>query len=101
MISPEPESTGGSSEQGVEAPHTQIVRLDAKMCIIESSGPGYREFFCVVTTAKTITVMAFDPSDEFSDGARLHHVPRPYSWNPGADAEEMLLQVWQAIGTQR
>lgn len=101
MIHPDPEFTGRSVEQDVEAPRVQIFRFGQQMCVIELSGPGYREFFCIVTAAKTITVMAFDPSGESSGGPRLHHIPRPYGWNPVTDAEEMLLQVWQATGYER
>ncbi|MHB1710306.1 MAG: hypothetical protein ACYCV7_02725 [Acidimicrobiales bacterium] len=101
MIHPDPEFAGQLAEQDIESPRVHVHRFDPHMCVIEISGPGYREFFCIVTTAKTITVMTFDPSDESSDGPHLHHIPRPYGWNTDVEAEEMLLLVWQATGYER
>lgn len=83
------------------APRLTSLRPDPAVVVLDAEAMGYHEVFCVVATAETLTVLAYEPTDETSDLPRLHHVPKPYGWRNDVTDEEMLVQLWQAIGHQR
>jgi len=75
------------------------VQPDENVSFIAVQWPGYHEFFCVMTSTDTVTILSFEPSDDAVP--RIHQVPRPYRWDPGAADDDMLLQIWQVTGHQR
>lgn len=78
-----------------------LTRIVPNFSVLEVRGPSYLELFSIITTSDSVNITALDVTDLSYEKPRIYQVPKPYGWNIDADAEEMLIQVWQITGTQR
>lgn len=102
MTAPAPlEADGARPDATPAAPAVTALRPEPQLVVLDVRAAGYRELFCVVATDETLTVLAYEPTAGWIDAPRIHHIPKPYGWSNDADAEELLLQLWQTIGYQR
>jgi len=79
----------------------RVSRPDRRAALVDLEAPDYRELFFVVTGDEAVSILAFDASDTTFQDARLLHIPRPRRWDPDADDESMVVQVWEAMGHSR
>lgn len=85
-----------------------VTRPDPAVALIEAASPGYRELFYVVTGARMLSVTAYDVTDTVHPEPRVHMIRRPRDWEmvpadgppTAADDQQLLLQVWELIGTR-
>lgn len=90
-----------SEEIGSTRCKSVLTRVVPNFSILEARGPSYLEFFSIITTNDSVNITALDVTDSSYERPRIYQVPKPYGWNINAQAEEMLIQVWQITGTQR
>ena len=78
-----------------------MTRPDARVSLFEVALSDYREFFFVAVGDRSVSVTMYDTSDETHPEPQVFTFAKPYGWDMDLEAEEALLQVWQAIGVQR
>ena len=49
----------------------------------------------------TVALTMFDPSDKAYPEPQTFTFARPYGWDTELEAEEALIQVWEAVGVRR
>ncbi|GAC1373795.1 MAG: hypothetical protein NVSMB4_00740 [Acidimicrobiales bacterium] len=87
----------GPADPGA-APRTTSQSLAPGFTVVDTRALDYRELFCVISTADTVTVVAFDPSGDSHASPRIYHVGRPIEWRDDATDEDMLFQIWRLGG---
>ncbi len=78
-----------------------VHRYGARVALLDVHLHGYREVFFVVTGAKSVTITMLDETDPTHQEAQVFVFAKPYGWSLDGSDEEALIQVWQAVGTQR
>lgn len=96
-----PHAEGPPNQRALGAPSVVATRPDPHVVLLEATAMGYQEVFFIVATSEMLTVVAYEPSDDTLDAPRIHHVPKPYGWSNDVPDDELLVQLWQAIGHQR
>jgi hypothetical protein len=76
-------------------------RPERRITLVQVDAPGYQEFFFVLTSRETVTITAFDASDESWEEPRIYHLPRPHGWQEDASDEEFALALWRLTGYPR
>jgi hypothetical protein len=97
-------TAGSSSERTVTHKcgwQVRTVRPHACVTLLEVRLSNYEEYFFVAVGEKSVSITMLDPSDPMHREPQTFVFAKPYEWNTDLEGDEALLQVWQAIGTQR
>jgi hypothetical protein len=79
-----------------------VHRFGAAVVLLEVHLGHYREVFFVVTGDKSVSITMLDENDATHQEAQVFVFAKPYQWDlNGLDDDEVLLQVWQAVGVSR
>lgn len=79
----------------------QVLRPHARVALIEASAPGVQEFFYVVEGEASVAITVFDATDQSYREPSVYVLPRPYRWTMALSDEDLLIQLWRAVGIQR
>lgn len=79
----------------------RCTRYGASATALEVSLGDYREIFFVLTGDRSVTISSIDESDATHPEAQVFVFAKPYGWSTDLEDEEMMTQVWQAVGVQR
>jgi len=61
----------------------------------------YREFFLVAVGDTSVSVTTIEPDSTTFREPQTFVFAKPYGWAEGLDDQDALMQLWQAVGTQR
>lgn len=95
-MEPAIEARGGSRRQVV-----RVTRFTEHTLAVEARLGDYREVFFVITGDRTVTISSYDESDPSYPEAQVFVFAKPYGWTLDLNDDDVMVEIWQAVGVQR
>jgi len=75
----------------------QVTRPHDHVALLEVTSPNHQEFFQVTEGKRTLAITVLDVTNPGHPEPRLYVIEKPSGWRTDARAEELLLNIWNAV----
>jgi hypothetical protein len=74
-----------------------LTRPHDRVALLEVTSPNHREFFQVAEGERSVAITVLDVTNPGHPEPRLYVIEKPPGWHTDPQAEELLMQIWNAV----